>query len=164
MGRAARPARPRTALLACAALAASSCGSDARRPIRPEHDLRDPSAARRTEAAAAVGGLADPSHVPVLIAMLDDEDPAVRLTASASLKRLTGHDTGYRASDPPETRLAHQASWRAWWASRTGAGAAAARGGPPGAAPPATGVPPPPPPPRRSAIPPPPGYTGGLPR
>ena len=145
------------ALLAAILAGLGGCGSDAKRPIRPEFDLRDPSACRRTEAVAMVGASKTTQHVPTLIDMLDDEDPAVRLTAGATLKSLTGHDTGYRASATQEERRKQQDAWRAWWAGRRG-GAPATVAGPTTVPAKASTVPP-----ARAtgAIPPPPGYTGG---
>jgi hypothetical protein len=160
------PVRRRALAATLVASALAACAGDAKRPLHLEYDLFDPSACRRTEAAAAVPAYGDASHVASLIALLDDEDPAVRLTAGGSLKRATGHDTGYRASDPPEERRRHQAAWRAWWGERGGTRGALLGGGAPPEAPAAASVPsasregPARVGPARGAIPPPPGYTG----
>jgi len=94
-----------------------ACASNESRPVRPEYDLRDPSATRRLVAIAAVEKSGDRTQVPVLIEMLDDDDDSVRMSAGSALKALTGHDTGYRAFGSPEERRAHVVRWRAWWAT-----------------------------------------------
>jgi hypothetical protein len=104
-------------LLAAACLAAA-CGSPGTKPIRPEYDLHDPSGTKRAQAIATVSRTRDTSQVPALILLLDDEDPAVRMSAGATLKDLTGHDTGYRPYADAEERHAHQDLWRQWWAGR----------------------------------------------
>ncbi len=97
------------------------CGTPGKKPIRPEFDLHDPSATRRTEAVLDVSLRRDEKHVPALISLLDDDDPAVRMAAGTTLKELTGHDTGYRPYADLEERRRHVDLWRAWWAAR-GAG------------------------------------------
>jgi hypothetical protein len=56
--------------------------------------------------------------------MLDDEDPGVRVLAGATLRDLTGHDTGYDASAPASGRREQVLAWRAWWQTRPAAGTA----------------------------------------
>ena len=123
----------------CAAGAATGCGSPAPRPINPEFDLHDPSGTRRSQAVTRVEVTNDTRYVPALISRLDDEDETVRLLSSRTLKDLTGHDTGYRATMESEERRRHVDLWRAWWASRsrgTAGGAAVPIAGPvPGRAP-----------------------------
>lgn len=126
-----RAPRGRGALGACAAALcaagiASGCGSNAPRPINPEFDLHDPSGTRRAQAVTRVEVTGDTRQVPALISRLDDEDDAVRLLAGRTLKDLTGHDTGYRATMEPEERRRHIDLWRAWWASRARGPAGAA--------------------------------------
>ncbi len=88
--------------------------------MRPEYDLRDPSATRRLAAVSTVEKSGDRSQVPVLIELLDDDDESVRMAAGSALKSLTGHDTGYRAFGSPAERREHVARWRAWWAASGG--------------------------------------------
>jgi HEAT repeat protein len=111
----------------------AGCASDSPRPVRPEYDLRDPSATRRLDAIATVERTRDRGSVPALIELLDDEDDAVRMAAGSALKSMTGHDTGYRAFAPPDERHAHMSRWRAWWGAESarpaGAKDAPARGG-----------------------------------
>jgi hypothetical protein len=118
------------ALLGGAAVAA--CGEPARRAVAPEQGLRDPVVQTRMEALAEVGRSRDRSHVPELIAMLDDENPGVRMMAGATLRDVTGHDAGYRAHAAPEERRRQIEAWRAWWARQGGA----LPGGSPAPAPP----------------------------
>ncbi len=114
-------ARGRLLLPALAGLAfLGACGTPAPRPIQPEFDLRHPSATRRVEAVAATVNARDTTQVPALILLLDDDDDAVRLSAGAALRDLTGHDTGYRAFAPPEERGRQAEAWRTWWAARGG--------------------------------------------
>lgn len=98
----------------------AACASEAPRPVRPEFDLRDPSATRRLSAIATVERTSDQASVPVLIEMLDDDDDGVRMAAGAALKNLTGRDTGYRAFAPQEERRAQIATWRALVRGATG--------------------------------------------
>lgn len=100
---------------AIAMLAATACASEIHRPIRPEYDLRDPSATRRLTAISTVERTGDRTQIPALIERLDDEDESVRMAAGAALKGLTGHDTGYRAFAGPEERRRQVATWSAWW-------------------------------------------------
>ena len=101
--------------------AVASCGEPARRAVAPEQGLRDPVVQTRMEALAQVGRTRDRRHVPELIALLDDEDPGVRMLAGGTLRDVTGHDTGYRAHAPPEERRRQIEAWRAWWAAQGGA-------------------------------------------
>jgi len=96
-----------------------ACASEIHRPVRPEYDLRDPSATRRLTAISTVERTGDRSFVPALIELLDDDDETVRMAAGSTLKTLTGHDTGYRAFASPEERQSHVARWRAWWRAPT---------------------------------------------
>ncbi len=99
------------------------CGGTARRPLQVEEGLTDPDPARRTRAVLLVRAHADRERVPDLIGLLDDEDPAVRLAASGSLEKLTGHHTSYVPWAPPESQREAIRDWRAWWAANGGASA-----------------------------------------
>jgi HEAT repeat protein len=114
------------------ALPAVACGTSAPRPVNPEFDLHDPSGTRRSQAVAKVAATHETRHVPALISRLDDEDDSVRLLAGRTLKDLTGHDTGYRATMESPERRRHIDLWRAWWAAKT----RGAAGAPPAGAPP----------------------------
>lgn len=66
--------------------------------------LRDPLAEVRRAAALACAMKEDKAHVPDLIRLLDDPEPAVPPAARAALKSLTGQDLGPTAE-----------TWRRWW-------------------------------------------------
>jgi HEAT repeat protein len=119
--RATKSSRPgvRTGALLLGVLLAA-CANDRPRPIRPADDLRDPSSTRRVQAVSEVRRQRAAEHVPALIELLDDEDPAVRLVAGAALVDLTGRDTGYRPQADPAERRRQVEDWRRWWAA-TGA-------------------------------------------
>ena len=103
--------------------AAGGCASDeGPRPIDPAVDLHSPSGTRRAQAVQLVGQAGDHAYVPELIEMLDDRDETVRLQAHATLKALTGHDTGYRPFEDRAQRAEHVLAWQAWWAERDEAG------------------------------------------
>jgi HEAT repeat protein len=101
--------------LACLVLGA--CASDHERPIDPARDLYAPSGSRRARAIQAVAAARETGYVPELIDLLDDPDATVRLQAGATLRELTGHDTGYRPFMPRAERETQMQAWRAWWAA-----------------------------------------------
>jgi len=116
-----RPGRVvRTSALAAATAAAlAGCGGDPPPPpLRPQYDLHHPSGSVRAQAASVVALRHDTSQVPGLIAALDDDDEAVRLSADAALREITGHDTGYKPYLPRAERRRHVELWRAWWEGR----------------------------------------------
>jgi hypothetical protein len=124
-----------SALAAAAAAALAGCGGEPPPPpIRPQYDLHHPSGSVRAHAVSTVAAQRDTSHVPALIAALDDDDEAVRLSADATLKELTGHDTGYKPYLPRSERRRHVELWRGWWEGRARA-VPAARTVPPGTVP-----------------------------
>lgn len=88
-------------------------------------DSPDPSALLRAITDAA--GARDPSAVPHLIEALDNDDPAVRLTAIRALERITGQTLGYDHAAPPWRRAAMVDDWQRWYA-----GQSPAPTGPPG--------------------------------
>jgi hypothetical protein len=137
-----RPSGPlATALplvLLLAGLGVAGCSQDRVRPIRPEDDLHDPDPRRRTDAIVTAARSRDTKHVPQMIELLADPDPAVRLVVGASLRDLTGHDTGYVAYAPPEVLRQQVLAWRAWWASRSSAPVPPAPSSPPRPPPPPT--------------------------
>lgn len=73
----------------------------------------DPS--ERVRAAAITEDRADERSVRDLISMLDSDDPAARMVASASLRRLTDQDFGYNAAAPEPERRASADRWEAWY-------------------------------------------------
>lgn len=109
-------------LLAAWALLAG-CASDAPRPVDPDVDLYSASGTRRSQAVQLVEASGDQAYVPELIAMLDDEDEAVRMQAHAALRAMTGHDTGYLPFEGRVERAEHIRRWQSWWAARAAGGA-----------------------------------------
>ncbi len=97
----------------------AACGQTARPPLQVDQALTDPRPSERVAAVSVVGRGRDRSHVPDLIDMLDDPDPAVRLTAGATLRDLTGFDTGYQPWADVVVRRAHVQAWRRWWVGET---------------------------------------------
>src|SRR5262249_19040992 len=55
---------------------------------------------------------ADRDQVPRLVNLLEDDDPAVRMYAILSLRRLTGQDFGYHYYDSDAERAVAVARWR----------------------------------------------------
>ena len=94
------------------------CAGTCERQIKIEEDLHDPDPARRVTAVAAVQETRDAAAVPLLIELLADRDPAVRLAAYSALRELTGRETGYRPWISEEARRDAVLEWRAWWATR----------------------------------------------
>ncbi|MFV1958173.1 MAG: HEAT repeat domain-containing protein [Planctomycetota bacterium] len=129
-------------LLLGGVLACTACGRATQRVVTTG-DLDDPNPARRTEAVSLVRKERDLGAVPVLIEMLDDPDPGVRLAASATLEDLTGRRTGYRPWGDATQQREEILAWRRWWAGRQGAagqpGPTPSRS-PPGTTPPSPSV------------------------
>ena len=97
---------------------AGGCTGQCERQIRIEEDLHDPAPARRVTAIAAVRDTQDGAAVPLLIELLADRDPAVRLAAHSALVDLTGRETDYRPWISEEAQRDAVLEWRAWWATR----------------------------------------------
>ncbi|MBN2447676.1 MAG: HEAT repeat domain-containing protein [Phycisphaerae bacterium] len=66
----------------------------------------------RTRAIVVRAEAGDATAVHRLVALLDDEDSAVRMYAIVALKRLCGTDYGYRYYDCQDDRAAAVARWR----------------------------------------------------
>jgi len=118
--------RARTPAVAClllgALLVCAACGQATRRVVTVG-DLYHPSPVRRTEAVSLVRQRRDLAAVPVLIEMLDDPDPGVRLVVSATLEDLTGRHTGYRPWSDAVQQRKEILAWRRWYAGRQGGAA-----------------------------------------
>jgi HEAT repeat protein len=65
---------------------------------------READTVARADALIALGGLADPEAVPLLLEALDDEEELVRVSARGALQRLSGVELGDEL-----------ASWTAWY-------------------------------------------------
>lgn len=62
-----------------------------------------------------VGATNDQSKIPELIAALDSDDSAVRLTAIRTLERLTGQTLGYDHAAAEAERRAATDRWVEWY-------------------------------------------------
>ena len=88
-----------------------------------------PDSATRLEALSNAARSGDRSSIPHLVALLDDDDPAVRLLAGATLEKLTGLTMGYDATAPRHQRLAAIERWKTWMAEESAAGRGAVNDG-----------------------------------
>lgn len=93
--------------------------------------LRDPDPAVRVLALQHFSRIAVSNEVPVVLPLLDDQDPRVITGAGAALKRITGKDFGLKVAQappifawkadaaprPPDWSGIQQGrdGWRAWW-------------------------------------------------
>lgn len=91
-------------------------------------DLHDPDPAAKIPAIVGVGegrdGTASEAEKRGLVAALEHDDPAVRLFAIETLRRMTGETRGYVAYAEPEGRGAAVQAWREWLEEREGEGTA----------------------------------------
>jgi hypothetical protein len=69
----------------------------------------------RQAAALACARKGATEHVPDLLALLDDPEPAVIQAAHAALTQLTRQDFGPAADAGPAARAKARAAWRDWW-------------------------------------------------
>ncbi len=99
-------------LVMCAMLAACSL---------PEREVgfhsRDPAV--RVQALREAIANNDRAAIPHLIAMLDSEDPALRMFAQHGLERMTGQRFGYDHASPPAQRGPAVDAWVAWWQAQS---------------------------------------------
>ena len=82
--------------------------------------LQDDQAEIRRAAAAACARKDDKSHIPGLIALLDDREAAVVQAARQALTRLSGQDFGPNPEDGAETRARAVKAWSTWWKKQLG--------------------------------------------
>jgi hypothetical protein len=82
--------------------------------------LRDDNPEVRRAAALACCMKDDRGHVPRLIELLEDPEPAVPRAAYAALKGLSGQDFGPGVQAGPAELARAVAAWRAWWAGQAG--------------------------------------------
>jgi hypothetical protein len=80
-----------------------------------DEKLQDDNLEIRRAAAIACALKEEKSHLPRLIAMLADSQPAVGRAAFAALKSLTGQDFGPRNDASPIEVEASVKAWNAWW-------------------------------------------------
>jgi hypothetical protein len=82
------------------------------------HYLKDEDAEIRRAAALASAMKEIKEHIPDLIRMLSDREPAVQRAALAALKELTGQDFGPRPDADRAERAKAIAAWEAWWSKK----------------------------------------------
>jgi len=84
----------------------------------------------RTAAVLEAARSGDPDAIPSLIATLESTDPAQRMLAHRTLRRMTGLDFGYDHAAPTIDRRQAVDRWEEWWKSeRTPESAEAMSGG-----------------------------------
>lgn len=103
-------AGPRIALLA-ATLTLTSCA-------RPPGGFDSPEPASRLYAVTDAARTEDRSSIPSLIALLDSDDPAVRLYSIQTLQKLTGQTLGYEHAAPEWERKPAVDRWIDWYQSQ----------------------------------------------
>lgn len=103
------PSPRHVSLLALAGLMLPACT----KPIPRGYDSNDPTG--RIEAMLETAATGDTSKVPELIAALDSDDGAVRLTAIRTLERLTGQTLGYDHAAPERERREATDRWVEWY-------------------------------------------------
>lgn len=86
----------------------------------PDFYSRDP--AMRLKAMREAIAADDRSAIPHLIAMLDSDDPAVRMFAQRGLEQMTGQTLGYDHAATTAQRRPAVEAWERWWATQTPAG------------------------------------------
>lgn len=106
----------RISLLA-SALAIGSCA-------RPPGGFDSPEPASRLYAVTEAARTEDRSSIPSLIALLDSDDPAVRLYSIQALQKLTGQTLGYDHAAPEWERKAAVDRWIDWYQSQARTGPA----------------------------------------
>jgi hypothetical protein len=70
--------------------------------------------AGRMNAAARAAAAGDVGAVPLLVEMLQSDDPAERMVAIGALERLTGERRGFAAPASPGSRAEAVARWYQW--------------------------------------------------
>ncbi len=88
----------------------------------PKPDLESPVPSARIEAMGAASRRHDPKEISELIALLESDDPAVRVFAIASLDKITGERLGYDPADPERIRREAVDRWEAWYREEYGVG------------------------------------------
>lgn len=123
------PVPIRSAIAAFPLLLAFGCAS-------PPGGFDSPDPGARTHAIAQAARTEDPAAIPDLIALLDSDDPAVRLLSIRTLEKLTGRTLGYEHFAPEPERREAVRRWVDWAQGETGtpehppsAAATAGRGG-----------------------------------
>ena len=89
-------------------------------PPMSEQGFDSPEPGARLYAIEKAAKENDLTKLPELIDSLEHEDPAVRLLAAGTLRRMTGQDLGFEASGPSAERAAAVGRWREWLKSHPG--------------------------------------------
>jgi hypothetical protein len=99
--------------LLAAPLALAACA-------RPPVGFDSPEPASRLYAITDAARTMDRSAIPSLIALLDSDDPAVRMFSFRTLEKLTGQTLGYDHAAPEWEREPAVDRWIDWYQSRPG--------------------------------------------
>jgi hypothetical protein len=81
----------------------------------PPAGFESPVPAARLEAITHAAQTRDEGSIPDLIAMLDSDDPVVRLAAIRTLERITGTTLGYDYAAPAWQRRDAVKAWADWY-------------------------------------------------
>jgi HEAT repeat protein len=109
-----RPLARRAVLDGALALALAAVGAGCVHPREPVR-LDSPDINTRIAAIKRVAETKDRTAAPQLVALLDDEDPAVRFFAIEALERIAGDRKGYDYyDDAPDDRRPAIARWHQW--------------------------------------------------
>ncbi|MHC4956157.1 MAG: HEAT repeat domain-containing protein [Planctomycetota bacterium] len=81
-------------------------------PSRVRVYLDSPYPLARIAAAETGGERGMEELAPVLVVLLDDENPGVRRASVTALRRMTRSFLGYRADDPPQKRAKAVRAWK----------------------------------------------------
>ncbi len=103
--------------LLCLPLA--SCGSFG----EPRADFESADPAERSLALAEAASRDREEDLPHMIALLDSDDPAVRMLALEALERRTGQTLGYHFADTEDARREAIERWVRWHEDRVAGGA-----------------------------------------
>ncbi|MBF0486354.1 MAG: HEAT repeat domain-containing protein [Candidatus Omnitrophica bacterium] len=77
--------------------------------------LHDSDAGVRKAASQIAGALKAEQAISGLISLLSDPQQDVQVAASASLKKITGEDFGFKASASKQSKQDAVEGWRFWW-------------------------------------------------
>lgn len=81
----------------------------------PQAGFESVNPQERTAALLKAADAGDADAIPDLISMLDSADPAQRMLAAMTLRRMTGRDFGFHyAAEETQRRLAAD-RWQRWW-------------------------------------------------
>jgi hypothetical protein len=87
---------------------------------RPPGGFDSPEPAARLYAVTEAARTDDRAAIPSLVALLDSDDPAVRMLSIRTLERLTGQTLGYDHAAPEWERRDAVGRWIDWYRSQPG--------------------------------------------